>query len=105
MMPRSGSLAVLVAKRTLSPGSPLFANGVQVQAGKTYITARVVTNRFVTGIIFDSPIRGLIDTRIDENVSLVQDSQSRIVPGLANSSVISFESVNFPNLAFTATMC
>ncbi|HEU4327697.1 MAG TPA: AbfB domain-containing protein, partial [Roseiflexaceae bacterium] len=34
--------------------------------------------------------------RIDENVSPAQDSQFRVVPGLANSGAISFESVNFP---------
>ncbi|HEU4328991.1 MAG TPA: endo-1,4-beta-xylanase [Roseiflexaceae bacterium] len=34
--------------------------------------------------------------RIDENVSPFEDSQFRIVPGLANSGAISFESVNFP---------
>lgn len=34
--------------------------------------------------------------RIDENVSPIEDSQFRVVPGLANSSAISFESVNFP---------
>jgi hypothetical protein len=34
--------------------------------------------------------------RIDENVSPVQDSEFRVVPGLASSSAVSFESVNFP---------
>jgi hypothetical protein len=34
--------------------------------------------------------------RIDTNVAPVQDSQWRIVPGLANASAISFESINFP---------
>ena len=34
--------------------------------------------------------------RIDENVSPIQDSQFRVVPGLANTSAVSFESVNFP---------
>jgi endo-1,4-beta-xylanase len=34
--------------------------------------------------------------RIDENVSPFQDSQFRVVPGLANSGAVSFESVNFP---------
>ena len=34
--------------------------------------------------------------RIDENVSPFEDSQFRIVPGLANANAISFESVNFP---------
>ncbi|HEU4328992.1 MAG TPA: non-reducing end alpha-L-arabinofuranosidase family hydrolase [Roseiflexaceae bacterium] len=34
--------------------------------------------------------------RIDENVSPFEDSQFRVVPGLANSGAISFESVNFP---------
>lgn len=34
--------------------------------------------------------------RIDENVSPVEDSKFRIVPGLADTSAISFESVNFP---------
>lgn len=34
--------------------------------------------------------------RIDENVSPLQDSQFKIVAGLANSSGLSFESVNFP---------
>jgi hypothetical protein len=37
------------------------------------------------------------DVRIDPNVSPVQDSQFRLVPGLANASgYVSFESVNFP---------
>lgn len=35
--------------------------------------------------------------RIDTNVSPIQDSQFIMVPGLANSSAISFQSVNFPN--------
>jgi endo-1,4-beta-xylanase len=34
--------------------------------------------------------------RIDEDVSPFADSQFRIVPGLASSSAVSFESVNFP---------
>jgi hypothetical protein len=34
--------------------------------------------------------------RIDQNVSPFEDSQFRIVAGLANSSAISFEAVNFP---------
>ena len=34
--------------------------------------------------------------RIDEDVSPFADSQFRVVPGLANSSAVSFESVNFP---------
>ncbi|QYR19243.1 glycoside hydrolase family 43 protein [Paenibacillus sp. sptzw28] len=34
--------------------------------------------------------------RIDQNVSPIDDSRFRIVPGLASSSGISFESVNFP---------
>jgi hypothetical protein len=34
--------------------------------------------------------------RIDENVSPFEDSQFRVVSGLANSSGVSFESVNFP---------
>ncbi|WP_224364698.1 glycoside hydrolase family 43 protein [Hyalangium versicolor] len=34
--------------------------------------------------------------RIDPNVSPVEDSHFRIVPGLADSTAISFESVNFP---------
>lgn len=34
--------------------------------------------------------------RIDENVSPVLDSQFRIVPGLANASSVSFESINLP---------
>lgn len=38
-----------------------------------------------------------LDVRIDPNVSPLQDSQFRLVPGLANSSgYVSFESVNFP---------
>lgn len=38
------------------------------------------------------------DVRIDANVSPIQDSEWRIVPGLANSSsgYVSFEAVNFP---------
>lgn len=35
-------------------------------------------------------------TRIDQNVSPVLDSQFRVVPGLAQSSSISFESMNYP---------
>jgi hypothetical protein len=56
MMPRPGSLAVLIAKRTLSPGSPLFANGVQVQAAtQTYTGKRVVADEnSVTGTLFNS---------------------------------------------------
>lgn len=34
--------------------------------------------------------------RIDESVSPVEDSQFRVVPGLASSTAVSFESVNFP---------
>jgi hypothetical protein len=34
--------------------------------------------------------------RIDENVTPFQDSQFRVVPGLANAGAVSFESVNFP---------
>ena len=34
--------------------------------------------------------------RIDENPSPVQDSQFRVVAGLADASAVSFESVNFP---------
>jgi hypothetical protein len=34
--------------------------------------------------------------RIDENVSPLQDSEFRLVPGLASSTAVSFESVNFP---------
>lgn len=34
--------------------------------------------------------------RIDETVSPFQDSEFRVVPGLASSSAVSFESVNFP---------
>ncbi|WP_283655947.1 MULTISPECIES: AbfB domain-containing protein [unclassified Paenibacillus] len=34
--------------------------------------------------------------RNDKNVSPVEDSKLRIVPGLADASAISFESVNFP---------
>ncbi|KAB8141748.1 endo-1,4-beta-xylanase [Chloroflexia bacterium SDU3-3] len=34
--------------------------------------------------------------RIDENVSPVEDSQFRVVAGLAGSGTVSFESVNFP---------
>lgn len=38
-----------------------------------------------------------LDVRIDANVSPLQDSQFRLVPGLANSSgYVSFASVNFP---------
>ncbi|MCC3763378.1 glycoside hydrolase family 43 protein [Glycomyces sp. TRM65418] len=36
------------------------------------------------------------DVRIDPNVSPAVDSQFRLVPGLASSSAVSFESVNFP---------
>lgn len=34
--------------------------------------------------------------RMDNNISPMEDSQWRIVPGLANSGAVSFESVNFP---------
>jgi hypothetical protein len=34
--------------------------------------------------------------RIDQNVSPIDDSRFRIVPGLANGTDISFESINFP---------
>jgi alpha-L-arabinofuranosidase B-like protein/glycosyl hydrolase family 62 len=34
--------------------------------------------------------------RIDETVSPLQDSEFRVVPGLASPSAVSFESVNFP---------
>jgi hypothetical protein len=34
--------------------------------------------------------------RIDENVSPIQDSQFRVVPGLSSAGAVSFESVNFP---------
>lgn len=37
-----------------------------------------------------------MDVRIDPGVSPVADSQFRLVPGLASSSAVSFESVNFP---------
>ncbi len=37
-----------------------------------------------------------MDVRIDPSVSPVADSQFRLVPGLASSSAVSFESVNFP---------
>jgi hypothetical protein len=37
-----------------------------------------------------------MDVRIDPGVSPLADSQFRIVPGLASSSAVSFESVNFP---------
>ncbi|MDN3241746.1 glycoside hydrolase family 43 protein [Glycomyces tritici] len=37
-----------------------------------------------------------MDVRIDPGVSPLQDSQFRLVPGLASSSAVSFESVNFP---------
>lgn len=36
------------------------------------------------------------DVRIDPNVSPLQDSQFRIMPGLADSSAVSFQSVNYP---------
>ncbi|MDQ2585019.1 glycoside hydrolase family 43 protein [Saccharothrix yanglingensis] len=36
------------------------------------------------------------DVRIDPNVSPVQDSQFRVVPGLAGSGTVSFQSVNHP---------
>ncbi len=36
------------------------------------------------------------DVRIDPNVSPAQDAQFRLVPGLAGSGTVSFESVNFP---------
>ena len=36
------------------------------------------------------------DVRIDPNVSPVQDSQFRVVPGLAGSGTLSFQSVNHP---------
>ncbi|GIH23484.1 hypothetical protein Aph01nite_17940 [Acrocarpospora phusangensis] len=36
------------------------------------------------------------DVRIDPNVSPLADSQWRLVPGLADSSAVSFESSNFP---------
>ena len=34
--------------------------------------------------------------RIDQSISPIQDSHFRVVPGLASSSAVSFESVNFP---------
>jgi hypothetical protein len=34
--------------------------------------------------------------RIDENVSPFEDSQFRVVPGLANPNAVSFEAVNYP---------
>lgn len=37
-----------------------------------------------------------MDVRIDPNVSPGADAQFRLVPGLASSSAVSFESVNFP---------
>ncbi|HEX2143922.1 MAG TPA: glycoside hydrolase family 43 protein [Glycomyces sp.] len=37
-----------------------------------------------------------LDVRIDAGVSPAQDAQFRLVPGLASSSAVSFESVNFP---------
>ena len=37
-----------------------------------------------------------MDARIDPSVSPAADSQFRLVPGLASSSAVSFESVNFP---------
>ncbi|MGC5053398.1 glycoside hydrolase family 43 protein [Micromonospora sp. DT48] len=36
------------------------------------------------------------DVRIDANVSPAQDAQFRVVPGLADASAVSFESVNYP---------
>ncbi|MBQ1023405.1 glycoside hydrolase family 43 protein [Micromonospora sp. C95] len=36
------------------------------------------------------------DVRIDANVSPAQDAQFRVVPGLADTSAVSFESVNYP---------
>ncbi|GAB2979458.1 glycoside hydrolase family 43 protein [Saccharothrix stipae] len=37
-----------------------------------------------------------LDVRIDANVSPVQDSQFRVVPGLAGTGTVSFQSVNYP---------
>ncbi|MEU4443185.1 glycoside hydrolase family 43 protein [Actinosynnema sp. NPDC050801] len=37
-----------------------------------------------------------LDVRIDANVSPLQDSQFRVVPGLAGSGTVSFQSVNYP---------
>ncbi|WP_223165272.1 glycoside hydrolase family 43 protein [Lentzea indica] len=37
-----------------------------------------------------------LDVRIDANVSPAQDAQFRIMPGLADSGAVSFQSVNFP---------
>ncbi|GIJ24410.1 glycoside hydrolase family 43 protein [Micromonospora lutea] len=36
------------------------------------------------------------DVRIDANVNPAQDAQFRLVPGLADASAVSFESVNYP---------
>ncbi|GAB2836250.1 glycoside hydrolase family 43 protein [Lentzea nigeriaca] len=36
------------------------------------------------------------DVRIDANVSRIEDSQFRIMPGLADSSAVSFQSLNYP---------
>jgi hypothetical protein len=55
-------------------------------------TARFKSFNFQTRYIRHQGYRG----RIDANVTPIQDSQFRVVAGLANSSAISFESVNFP---------
>jgi xylan 1,4-beta-xylosidase len=55
-------------------------------------TARFKSYNFQTRYIRHQGYRG----RIDANVSPLQDSQFRVVAGLANASAISLESVNFP---------
>ncbi|WP_112265634.1 glycoside hydrolase family 43 protein [Lentzea terrae] len=55
------------------------------------------TNRLQSFNFQDRYVRHAdFDVRIDPNVSPLQDSQFRLMPGLADSGAVSFQSVNYP---------
>jgi hypothetical protein len=56
------------------------------------VNARLQSDNFPDRYIRHSNYRA----RIDANVTPVQDSRFKLVPGLANSNGVSFESINFP---------
>jgi hypothetical protein len=62
--------------------------GGPASAGTQRLQSYNLTDRYVRHNNFD--------VRIDPNVSPLADSQWRVVPGLADSSAVSFESSNFP---------
>ncbi|HEU4327698.1 MAG TPA: family 43 glycosylhydrolase [Roseiflexaceae bacterium] len=83
----SGSLFNLNWWRFLSGNSPTPTN-----TPVPGTIARFKAYNFQTSYIRHQGYRG----RIDPNVSPIEDSQFRLVPGLANTGAVSFESVNFP---------